>query len=143
MSTAKATFDGKVKRGELKFLVQFGKQDVPYFGGAPNFYRMIKTDEQRQIADLFFGQSEIARPLIGPPGLPAALVAALRKAMADAVADKAFLAEADKSGLDIDFVSGEETAQSFVRFLPDAGGGGGARARSWDGSSGRAASPPA
>src|SRR5688572_29047008 len=41
LSTAKATFDGNVKRGELKFLVQFGKsQDVPYFGGAPNFYKM-------------------------------------------------------------------------------------------------------
>ena len=25
LSTAKATFDGNVKRGELKFLVQFGK----------------------------------------------------------------------------------------------------------------------
>jgi tripartite-type tricarboxylate transporter receptor subunit TctC len=117
LSTAKATFDGNVKRGELKFLVQFGKnQDVPYFGGAPNFYKMLKTDEQRQIADLFFGQSEIARPLSGPPGLPPALVAALRKAMADAVADKAFLAEADKAGLDIDFVSGEETTQSFADF---------------------------
>jgi tripartite-type tricarboxylate transporter receptor subunit TctC len=117
LSTAKATFDGNVKRGELKFLVQFGKnQDVPYFGGAPNFYKMIKTDEQRQIADLFFGQSEIARPLIGPAGMPPAIVAALRKAMADAVADKAFLAEAEKAGLDIDFVSGEETAQSFADF---------------------------
>ena len=117
LSTAKATFDGNVKRGELKFLVQFGKQqDLPYFGGAPNFYKMIKTDEQRQIADLFFGQSEIARPLIGPPGMPPAVVAALTKAMADAVKDKAFLAEAEKSGLDIEFVSGEETAQSFADF---------------------------
>ena len=116
LSTAKATFDGNVKRGELKFLVQFGKQDVAYFGGAPNFYKMIKTDEQRQIADLFFGQSEIARPLIGPPGMPAPIVAALTKAMADAVADKVFLAEAAKSGLDIEFVSGAETAQSFADF---------------------------
>ncbi len=117
LSTAKATFDSNVKRGELKFLVQFGKnQDVPYFGDAPNFYKMLKTDEQRQIADLFFGQSEIARPLIGPPGMPAPLVAALRKAMADTVADKAFLAEAEKTGLDIDFVPGEETARSFADF---------------------------
>lgn len=116
LSTVKATFDGNVKRGEMKFLVQFGKQDVPYFGGAPNYYKMIKSDEHRQIADLFFGQSEIARPLIGPPGMPPATVAALRKAMADAVADKAFLAEAEKSGLDIEFVSGEETAQSFADF---------------------------
>jgi tripartite-type tricarboxylate transporter receptor subunit TctC len=116
LSTAKSTFEGNVKRGELKYFVQFGKKDVSYFGSAPNFYKMIKTEEQRQLADLFFGQSEIARPLVGPPGLPAHLVAALRKAMADTIADKAFLAEAEKAGLDIDFVSGEETAQSFADF---------------------------
>ena len=117
LSTAKSTFEGNVKRGELKYFVQFGKtQDVSYFGGAPNFYKMIKTAEQIQIADLFFLQSEIARPLIGPPGLQPAFVAALRKAMADTMADRAFLAEAEKSGLDIDFVSGEETAQSFADF---------------------------
>ncbi|MCC6889452.1 MAG: hypothetical protein IT536_13035 [Hyphomicrobiales bacterium] len=117
LSTAKSTFEGNVRRGELKYFVQFGKdKDVPYFGGAPNFYKLIKTEEQRQIADLFFGQSEIARPLIGPPGTPPALVAALRKAMAQTVADKVFLAEAEKAGLDIEFVSGEETAQAFADF---------------------------
>jgi tripartite-type tricarboxylate transporter receptor subunit TctC len=116
LSTAKAAFDPNVQRGELKFLVQFGKKDVPYFGGAPNFYKMLKTDEQRQIADLFFGLSEIARPLVGPPGMPAPIVAALRKAMAAAVSDQAFRAEADKAGLPIELVSGEETAQAFVSF---------------------------
>jgi tripartite-type tricarboxylate transporter receptor subunit TctC len=117
LSTAKSTFEGNVKRGELKYFVQFGKdKDVPYFGGAPNFYKMIKTDEQRQLADLFFGQSEIARPLIAPPGVAPAFVAALRKAMAETVADKTFLAEAEKTGLDIDFVSGEETARAFADF---------------------------
>ena len=86
LSTAKPPSTGNVKRGELKFLVQFGKtRTTRYFGGAPNFYKMIKTEEQSQIADLFFRQSEIARPLIGPPGLQPAFVAALRKAMADTI----------------------------------------------------------
>jgi tripartite-type tricarboxylate transporter receptor subunit TctC len=117
LSTAKAAFDRNVKNGELKFLVQFGKQDVAYFGGAPNFYKMIKSDEQRQVADLFFGQSEIARPLIGPPGMPRAFVVALRKAMADAVKDKDFLADAAKANLDIEFMSGEEVEQSFADIM--------------------------
>jgi tripartite-type tricarboxylate transporter receptor subunit TctC len=116
LSTAKAAFDGNVQRGELKFLVQFGKEDHPYFRGAPNFYKMIKTDEQRRVADLFFGISEIARPLLGPPGMPPEIVAALRKAMAQAVADKAFREEAEKQGLPIEFVSGEDTADVFVEF---------------------------
>ena len=114
LSTSKAAFDANVKRGELKYLVQFGKKNVPYFGGAPNFYAMLKTDEQRQVADLFFGQSEIARPLIGPPGMPPAIVAALTKAMADAVKDPAMLADAAKIGIDIEPMSAQETAQSFA-----------------------------
>ena len=116
LSTSKATFDKNVKSGELKFLVQFGKMNVPYFGDATNFYSLLKTDEQRQVADLFFGQSEIARPLIGPPGLPATFTAALRKAMAEALKDPALLEDAAKIGIDIEPVSGEETAQSFADF---------------------------
>jgi len=102
--------------GELKYLVQFGKQNVPYFGDAPNFYAMLKTEEQRQVADLFFGQSEIARPLIGPPGMPPAIVAALTKAMADTLKDPAMLAEAARFGIDIEPMSGAETAQAFADF---------------------------
>ncbi|MPZ56934.1 MAG: hypothetical protein GEU91_10660 [Rhizobiales bacterium] len=116
LSTSKASFDANVKKGELKYLVQFGKQNVPYFGNAPNFYAMLKTEEQRQVADLFFGQSEIARPLIGPPGMPPAIIGALTKGMADTLKDPAMLAEAAKIGIDIEPVSGEETAQSFINF---------------------------
>jgi tripartite-type tricarboxylate transporter receptor subunit TctC len=116
LSTVKATFDQNVKDGQLKFLVQFGKKNVPYFGDATNFYSLLKTDEQRRVADLFFGQSEIARPLIGPPGMKPEIVAALRKAMVSALKDKELLAEAAKIGIGIDPVSGEETAAEFVEF---------------------------
>ena len=116
LSTSKASFDENVKKGELKYLVQFGKQNVAYFGKAPNFYAMLKTDEQRKVADLFFGQSEIARPLIGPPGMPPAIVAALTKAMADTLKDPAMLAEAAKIGIDLEPMSGAETAQAFADF---------------------------
>jgi tripartite-type tricarboxylate transporter receptor subunit TctC len=116
LSTSKATFDRNVKSGELKYLVQFGKKNVGYFGDAVNFYSLLKTDEERRVADLFFGQSEIARPLIGPPGLSAAFTAALRRAMAAALQDPALLADAAKIGIDIEPVSGEETAQSFAEF---------------------------
>jgi tripartite-type tricarboxylate transporter receptor subunit TctC len=116
LSTAKATFDQNVKKGELKFLVQFGKQNVPYFGDAVNFYKLLSSDADRQVADLFFGQSEIARPLVGPPGLRQPFVAALRKAMMAALKDEALLADAKKTGIDIDAVSGEETAKDFADF---------------------------
>jgi hypothetical protein len=105
-----------LKDGELKILVQFGKKNDPIFGNATNFYSLLKTDQQRQVADLFFGQSEISRPIIGPPGVPGMVVAALRAGMTNALKDEALLADAAKLGVDIDAVSGEETEQAFANF---------------------------
>ena len=68
------------------------------------------------MADLFFGQSEISRPIIGPPGMPGHVVSALRAGMANALKDPALLADANKLGIDVDPVSGEETEQAFVDF---------------------------
>jgi tripartite-type tricarboxylate transporter receptor subunit TctC len=116
VSTAKTAFGAAVKNGQLKFIVQFGDQDVPFFGGAPNFRKMLKTGADRQVADLFFDQVEVSRPLIGPPGMPAPIVAALRKAMMDALNDKALRADAAKAGLDIEPVSGEQTAKTMASF---------------------------
>jgi tripartite-type tricarboxylate transporter receptor subunit TctC len=116
VSTAKTAFRSAVEKGQLKFIVQFGKENVPYFGNAPNFRKMLKTDEDRQVANLFFDQVSISRPLIGPPGMPAEIIAALRKAMMDTLKDKALLADAAKAKLDIDPVSGEETAKMMASF---------------------------
>lgn len=114
LSTVKAAFGQQVASGELRFIVQFGKRPNPYFAGAPSFYSMIKGDEQNAVADLFFEQVEIARPVIGPPDMPPAVVAALRKAMWDTIADKGLREEAARLGLDIDPVSGEDTAKAIA-----------------------------
>jgi tripartite-type tricarboxylate transporter receptor subunit TctC len=116
VSTAKTAFGPAVRQGQLKFLVQFGEQDVPYFGKAPNFYRLLKTAEDRQVADLFFGQVTVSRPIIGPPGMPPPIVEILRSAMTETLKDPALLADAAKSGLDIDPVSGADTARTMASF---------------------------
>jgi tripartite-type tricarboxylate transporter receptor subunit TctC len=117
VSTVKSAFASEVRDGKFKFLVQFGHEDVPFFQGAPNFYRMIKTEEDRQVAELFFGPVEIARPLIGPPDMPAPILAALRNAMTETLRDKALLTDAAKLSLDIEPMSGEQTQKAFARFF--------------------------
>jgi tripartite-type tricarboxylate transporter receptor subunit TctC len=116
VSTVKSTFASYIKSGEMKMLVQFGKKSIPFMGGATNFYSMLRTDEQRTVADLFFGQSAIARPIAGPPGLKPAMVAALRKAMADSLKDPGLLADAARIGIDIEPESGEAVTRAFADF---------------------------
>jgi tripartite-type tricarboxylate transporter receptor subunit TctC len=89
---------------------------VPYFGDATRLYTLLKTDEQKQIADVIFRQTELARPLAAPPGTPKERVAALRKAMFDTLKDPAMIADMKRLSIDYDAVSGEETAQMFAEF---------------------------
>jgi tripartite-type tricarboxylate transporter receptor subunit TctC len=50
----------------------------------------------------------MGRPYVAPPNLPADRLAVLRQAFMATMADKDFLAEADKTQLEVNPVSGEE-----------------------------------
>jgi tripartite-type tricarboxylate transporter receptor subunit TctC len=68
---------------------------------------------------LLSAPTTIGRPFFAPPNVPADRVKALRAAFASMIKDKAFLEEAQKLNLDIDFVSGEEL-QKIVADIIDA-----------------------
>jgi len=113
----RSSYDQHIKAGEFKIVTQFGRdRAVPYFGDATRLYDLLKTDEQKQIADVIFRQTELARPLAAPPGTPKDRVAALRKAMLDTLKDPAMIADAKKMTVDYDPVTGEETTQMFSAF---------------------------
>jgi tripartite-type tricarboxylate transporter receptor subunit TctC len=116
-SSVRSAYDQHIQAGELKIVVQFGRdRTVPYFGDATQMYTLLKTEDQKKVADVIFRQTELARPLAAPPGTPADRVAALRKAMLDTLKDPAMIADASKLQVDYDPVAGEETTQMFANF---------------------------
>lgn len=115
-SAIQAAFAPEVEKGDIRIFVQFGRQNVVLFGGATNFYSLLKSEEDRKVADLFFGPSELSRPFAAPPGLTAGTATALRKAMMDTLADPALLADAKRTRNTIDAMSGEEVAGLFATF---------------------------
>jgi tripartite-type tricarboxylate transporter receptor subunit TctC len=68
----------------------------------------VKGDADRRVMELYLTQKTVARPLIAPPGVPADRLAALRQAFAALAHDREFLADAQKSNLDVSPVSGAE-----------------------------------
>jgi tripartite-type tricarboxylate transporter receptor subunit TctC len=68
---------------------------------------LARNDEEKQIFKLVFARQPIGRPFLAPPGIAVERVAALRKAFIDTLKDKEFLAEAQKTKLEINPVSGE------------------------------------
>jgi tripartite-type tricarboxylate transporter receptor subunit TctC len=116
-SSVRSAYDTHIKAGELKIVVQFGRdRAVPYFGDATRMYTMLTSDEQRKIADVIFPQTELARPLAAPPGTPRDRVVALRRAMLAALKDPAMVADAERLQIDFDPIPGEETAKMFAGF---------------------------
>jgi tripartite-type tricarboxylate transporter receptor subunit TctC len=116
-SSVRSAYDQHIKAGEFKIIVQFGRdRKVPYFGDATQMYTLLKTADDKKVADVIFRQTQLARPLAAPPGTPADRVAALRKALLDTMKDPELIATADKLKIAFDPVSGEETKEILTEF---------------------------
>ena len=74
--------------------------------GVPGLWKYVKDGEKRRVLELILGQQVFGRPFMLPPGVPAERAAILRKAFEATMADKAFVADAEKMGLEITPASG-------------------------------------
>jgi tripartite-type tricarboxylate transporter receptor subunit TctC len=116
-SSVRSAYDSHIKKGELKIIVQFGRdKTVPYFGDATQMYKLLKTDADKKVADVIFEQTQLARPLAAPPGTPKEQVAILRKAMTATFKDPEMIADGKKVQVDFDPMSGEEAAKVINDF---------------------------
>ena len=81
--------------------------------GVPFVMDLMKEGPNKQALDLILSTQYYNRPFAAPPGTPADRVAALRKAFADALKDKALLDEAEKARMDIDYLTPEQVMSAL------------------------------
>jgi tripartite-type tricarboxylate transporter receptor subunit TctC len=115
-SSIRSSFADDVKAGRLKVVIQMGNKRSDDFGAVPSVFDYAKTDMDRAVLDVHFGQLLLGRPWAGPPGIPADRLKALREALVATMKDPEFMAEANKAGLDIDPASPEEVEDLLKRF---------------------------
>ena len=96
-----------LNEGKIRIPVQFGFDRHPDLPNVPTAMSLATTDTQRQALALVFARQEYGRPFFAPPGVPAARVAALRRAFDATMKDPEFLAEAAKLQLEIEPMTGE------------------------------------
>ena len=95
--------------GEVSIVPQAVPKAVADLPKVPVAIELAKTDEARRLIQAgIHDTAAITRPYALPPGTPKDRVQMLRKAFRETMNDKDFLAEASKSKLDVDPVSGEE-----------------------------------
>jgi tripartite-type tricarboxylate transporter receptor subunit TctC len=110
-SSMKATMAQLMREGQLNVVVQWGTESDPDIASVvgydvPMITRYARSDVDRRALQLLASTSPLSRPLVAPPGLPAERVAILREAFDQTMRDPAFLAEAQRSGMDIKPISG-------------------------------------
>jgi tripartite-type tricarboxylate transporter receptor subunit TctC len=76
--------------------------------GVPLTVDFAKSAENRRIMELIYSSETFGRPYMMPPGVPAERVVALRRAFLDTLRDKELKADAERMGLEVDPISGEE-----------------------------------
>lgn len=115
-NTVKARYGQWVKEKKLNILIQAALTKAPDLPNVPLAQDLATTPEQKQILDFAMAGEILARPFVAPPGIPEDRKAILRAAFDATLKDPAFLAEANKTMIDVDPVSATE-AESIVAKL--------------------------
>ena len=100
-----------------RHILQTGSKKDPRIADAPTLPDLMdkrKTpDIGRNVAKLMLLSATAGRPLISTPGVPAERVKLLREAYVKAYKEPELLAEAKKSRMDVELLSGEEVEKEF------------------------------
>jgi tripartite-type tricarboxylate transporter receptor subunit TctC len=93
---------------KINVFMQLGLHKNPALADVPLALDLAKTPADRQALELMLSPDLFARPFVAPPGVPPARLRALRKAFKETVQDPAFIADARKEHLEVEYVSDAE-----------------------------------
>jgi tripartite-type tricarboxylate transporter receptor subunit TctC len=102
-------------QNKINVLFQIAVDKAPDLAHVPRVQDLASNDADRQVLEFLLAPQGMGRPFLAPPDVPKERVAALRKAFAATMNDPEFLKEAAKTGLDIQFVSGEDVDSLLAR----------------------------
>lgn len=104
-----------LKSGKLKLLVQLGGTPTTEFGKVPSVFDYARTDETRAMIDYFFGSLTLGRLIAAPPGVPEERLNALRTAFGSVLQDSAFIEEANKLNLFVEWAPAADLQTQMER----------------------------
>lgn len=114
-STLKASNPDWVNNKRMNVLLQTGTTVQAELPNVPLLYNLVSKPEDKQLLDLLFVPEDMGRPFVMPPGSPKEMVTTIRRAFDAVMKDPGFIAEAEKTLLEIDPVTGEEMQRLLQR----------------------------
>ena len=114
---AKALWSNALESGDATVVLQIVLKPHPDLPRVPLAIDYARTDEARELIDAGIHKMQvILRSYVLPPGAPKDRVQVLRRAFRETMKDQEFIADANKSKLGVDPVTGEEV-EEIVRVL--------------------------
>ncbi len=105
----------QIADGKLKIILQLALSRHKDLPDVPLVMDLVKDPEESRLLELIFSRQSMGRPLVAPPNLDPRVVVALRRAFSDTMHDPDFVAEATRTGLETEFVSGEDVQRLVER----------------------------
>jgi hypothetical protein len=115
-TTAREMLDAKGENRLIPFILE-GKADDPEVRDLPQFTDLIKGDDNIALFDAWISQYRVYRPLVVPPNTPKSRLEILRTALKQTLDSPELRAMANKTGLEIEHVSGETIEKHVNRTL--------------------------
>ena len=98
---------------KVRVLLQGALTKNPELPDVPEALSFAKGDLERRTLELFFTQKTAARPMLAPPGVPADRMKILRDGFVAMGNDPDFLADAEKTKLEVGLISGAEVEKAI------------------------------
>jgi tripartite-type tricarboxylate transporter receptor subunit TctC len=114
-SSIKSTRPDWFPQKKVAVPVQIAMTRDPEFADSPALAEFAKDERTKQILELVLAPMGMDRPILLPPGTPAAKVAALRQAFHETMNDPAFVADAARANIEIEEISGPKVAEIVGR----------------------------
>ena len=99
----------------VNVLLQAGAESRPELKGVPNVMTLARNGEERQVLEFLYAGQDIGRPFVAPPDLPRERLQMLRDAFSATMRDPEFVADVQRSKLDLEPEDGEHIAALIAK----------------------------
>jgi len=97
-----------LKKGAIRIVLQIAPKRHPDLQEIPLLTDMATGDEARAVIAFMTSSSQMGQSYVAPPGVPAPVLEALRKAFDDTMNDPAFVAELRRGNIELNPIGGKE-----------------------------------
>jgi len=115
-STVKSFWRQELETGEFRAILQLSGDRSADIPPMPHYSEFIKSEETRQLFGILFGVQALGRTYSTPPDVPAERIEVLRAAFMKTMADPEFLADAQKTGIDIMPMDGASVQKLWAEY---------------------------